>query len=46
MSKKSKIRTFDKSLSLEEAQREKNKNTVLGQALKSADEQYQKRRKK
>lgn len=44
--KKRKIATFDKKMTVEEAEREKRKPTALGESLRSADERYSKRRKK
>jgi hypothetical protein len=34
---KRRVNTFDQSLTLEQAEQEKKKNTLLGQALKKAD---------
>jgi hypothetical protein len=45
MGKKAKIATFDKVMTLEEAEREKALGTPLGEALKSADKEYEKRRR-
>ena len=41
-----KISTFSKQMSEEEAEREKQLGTTTGEALKKADREYQKRRKK
>jgi len=43
---KLKVNTFDREMSLEEVEREKQKGTVIGEALKKADNEYKKRRKK
>jgi len=43
---KTKIATFSKIMSLEEAEREKKKPTPLGESLRRADQEYGKRRKK
>jgi hypothetical protein len=45
MGKKPKISTFDKTMTLEEAEHEKAKGTPVGEALKSADRQYEKRKR-
>jgi len=45
MSKKTKVSTFDKSMTLEEAEEEKKKKTPVGEALKEADKEYAKRRR-
>jgi len=42
---KTKISTFNKVLSLEEAEAEKAKNTSLGESLREADRLYQKRKR-
>jgi len=44
--KKPKIATFSKMMSLEEAEQEKALGTPLGQSLKEADKEYEKRRRK
>ncbi len=44
--KKTKISTFDKMMTTEEAEREKALGTPLGKSLKKADEEYEKRRRK
>jgi len=44
MSKK--VSTFSKKLSLEEAEKEKQKGTPLGEALQEADKEYEIRRVK
>ena len=44
--KKPRVSTFSESLSLEEAEREKQKRTSLGKSLKRADQEYAKRRRK
>jgi hypothetical protein len=41
-----KVRTFDKEMSLSEAELEKQKGTPLGESLKEADRLYEKRRRK
>lgn len=46
MKKKARVSTFSRTLSLEEAEREKQKGTALGKSLKRADKEYAKRRKK
>jgi hypothetical protein len=43
--RKTKISTFDKSITIKEAEREKRKPTALGKSLRKADQQYSKRRK-
>jgi len=45
MNEKRKICTFNKVMSLEEAEREKAKGTPLGESLKKADITYKKRRR-
>jgi hypothetical protein len=42
---KPKISTFDKKMTVEEAEREKRKPTALGESLRKADKEYSKRRK-
>lgn len=44
--KKLKVNTFDREMSLPEVEREKQKDTILGEALKKADDEYKRRRKK
>lgn len=44
-SKKVKVSTFEKTLTLDEAEREKRQNTPLGKSLKDADELDKRRRK-
>lgn len=46
MTKKSRVSTFNKILSLEEAEREKAKGTEIGKSLKRADDLYLKQRRK
>jgi hypothetical protein len=41
-----KVHTFDKEMSLSEAELEKQKGTDLGESLKQADALYEKRRRK
>lgn len=43
--KKTKISTFSKQMTPEEAEREKALGTHLGKELKKADEEYKKRRR-
>jgi hypothetical protein len=43
--KKPKIATFNKIMTLEQAEHEKSLDTSIGQALKKADSLYAKRRK-
>ena len=43
---KRKINTFTKSMSEEEAQREMQLSTPVGESLKKAEREYSKRRKK
>lgn len=43
---KRKISTFSKQMTEEEAEKEKQLGTSTGEALKKADREYQKRRKK
>lgn len=45
MTKKVKVSTFDKTLSLEEAENEKARDTSLGRSLREADKLDEKRRK-
>ncbi len=45
MTKKVKVSTFNKTMSLEEAESEKAKDTSLGKSLREADELDKKRRK-
>ena len=42
MGKKRKIATFSRVMSLEEAEREKQKHTRLGESLRRADAEYEK----
>lgn len=44
MTKKVKVATFNRVMSLEEAEREKGKDTSLGASLREADSLYKKRR--
>jgi len=43
---KRKIATFSKVMTEEEAEKEKQRSSSIGQALKKAEEEYSKRRKK
>jgi len=45
MTKKVKVSTFNKVMSLEEAEREKAKDTSLGSSLREADRLNEKRKK-
>ena len=45
MGKKTKIATFNKTMTIEEAEQEKGKSTPVGEALKSADREYEKRKR-
>ena len=45
MGKKTKIATFNKTMTLEEAEREKAEGTPVGEALKNADREYAKRKR-
>lgn len=44
--RKPKVNTFSKSLTLEEAQKEKEKGSQIGETLKRADKQYNEWRNK
>jgi hypothetical protein len=44
MTKKTKIATFSRVMTPEEAEREKTKATSLGESLREADRSYKKRR--
>jgi len=44
MNKKPKVATFNRVMSLDEAEREKGKETSLGESLREADSLYRKRR--
>jgi len=44
VTKKAKVATFSRVMSLEEAEREKTKNTPLGESLREADRLDKKRR--
>jgi len=43
--KERKIATFSKVMSLEEAEREKQRGSPIGESLKKADDEYKKRRR-
>lgn len=43
---KRRITTFSKVMSLEEAEREKKKESPTGKSLRKADEEYEKRRRR
>jgi hypothetical protein len=45
MGKKTKIATFNKTMTQNEAEREKLLGTPVGEALKSADREYEKRKR-
>jgi len=45
MSKKEKIRTFDKAMTLQQAEEEKGKDTATGRSLRQADKEYEERRR-
>jgi len=44
--RKAKISTFSKTMTFEEAEREKQKATPIGKSLLRAEEEYEKQRKK
>jgi hypothetical protein len=44
VTKKVKLATFNRVMSLDEAEREKGKETSLGESLREADRLYRKRR--
>lgn len=44
--KRFKVSTFSRQLTPEEAEGEKNKDTILGESLREADRRYEKRRKR
>lgn len=44
--RKPKVASFDKVMTVEEVEKEKQSGSTLGKSLKHAEEEYQKRRKK
>jgi len=46
MSKRERVRTFDKTMTLEEAEEEKRKQTPTGRSLRQADREYDERRRR
>lgn len=45
MGKKKKVCSFNRVMTMEDAEREKKKGTPLGESLKKADSEYDKRRR-